>query len=72
MMWSAVLNAKRGVSDIVLLTFLGGGAFGNDDEWILAAMRRGFEQVSAFDLDARIVCYSAPSQAVLSLAKDFA
>ena len=40
-MWSAVLNAKRGASNMVLLTFLGGGAFGNDDEWILGAMRRG-------------------------------
>jgi hypothetical protein len=69
-MWNAVLNAKRGVSNIVLLTFLGGGAFGNEDEWILGAMRRGLEQVSAFNLEARIVCYRAPSQTVLSLAKD--
>ena len=35
-MWSAVLNAKRGASNRVLLTFLGGGAFGNEEEWILA------------------------------------
>jgi len=27
----------------VLLTLLGGGAFGNEDEWILSAMRRGLE-----------------------------
>ncbi len=70
-MWSAVLNAKRGASNVVLLTLLGGGAFGNDDGWILSAMRRGFELVSAFDLDARIVCFRAPSPAVLSVAKDF-
>jgi hypothetical protein len=71
-MWSAVLNAMRGTSNIVLLTFLGGGAFGNDNEWILSAMRRGFEEVSAFDLDARIVCYGTPSRTVLTLVKDFA
>ena len=70
-MWNAVLNAKRGVSNIVLSTFLGGGAFGNDDEWILGAMRRGLEQVSAFNLEARIVCYRAPSETVFGLAKDF-
>jgi hypothetical protein len=70
-MWSAVLNAKRGASNVVLLTFLGGGAFGNDDEWILGAMRRGLEQISAFDLEARIVCYRAASQTVLGLAKEF-
>jgi hypothetical protein len=71
-MWSAVLNATRGASNVVLLTFLGGGAFGNDDEWILSAMRRGFEQVSAFELDARIVCYRAPPRTVLTLVEDFA
>ena len=70
-MWNSILNAKRGVSNIVLLTFLGGGAFGNDDEWILGAMRRGLEQISAFDLEARIVCYRAASQTVLALAKEF-
>jgi hypothetical protein len=70
-MWSAVLNAMRGSSNVVLLTLLGGGAFGNDDEWILRAMRRGFEQVSAFDLDARIVCYRAPPRTVLTLVEDF-
>ena len=69
-MWSAVLNAKRGASNIVLLTFLGGGAFGNDGEWILGALRRALEKVAALDLDVRIVCYGAPSQTVLSLAKD--
>jgi len=30
-LWAAALNAQRGVSNIVLLTRLGGGAFGNDD-----------------------------------------
>jgi hypothetical protein len=29
--WAAMLNAQRGASNVVLLTSLGGGAFGNDD-----------------------------------------
>lgn len=70
-MWSAILNAKRRASKIVLLTLVGGGAFGNKDEWILSAMRRGLEKVSAFDLEARIVSYNAPSPAMLGVAKDF-
>jgi hypothetical protein len=37
---AAVLNARRGRSNIVLLTRLGGGAFGNDDDWITTAMER--------------------------------
>ena len=70
-MWSAVLNARRGASNVVLLTLLGGGAFGNDLVWILDAMRRGVELVSSSDLDVRIVSYGAPPPAVLGLAKDF-
>ena len=67
-MWAAVLNARRGASNVVLLTFLGGGAFGNDDERILVAMRRALTTVASFDLDVRIVSYGAPSPAVLKLA----
>jgi len=33
-LWAAVLNARRSSSKIVLLTSLGGGAFGNDESWI--------------------------------------
>jgi hypothetical protein len=42
-MSAAVLNAQRGVSNAVLLTQLGGGAFGNRDEWIYGAIRRALE-----------------------------
>ena len=42
-MWATVLNAQRGASNAVLLTSLGGGAFGNDETWIDAAMRRALQ-----------------------------
>ncbi len=59
---AAVLNAKRGASKVVLLTQLGGGAFGNHDDWIHAAMRRSLEMMWEFDLDVRLVTYGAPSR----------
>src|SRR5262249_249499 len=31
-LWAAVGNARRGGTNVVLLTSLGGGAFGNDDD----------------------------------------
>ena len=68
-MLEAVLNAQRGASNIVLLTMLGGGAFGNDDEWIHAAIRRAVRKVQAFDLDVRLVSYRAPSAAVQALVR---
>jgi hypothetical protein len=70
-MWAAVLNARRGASNIVLLTMLGGGAFGNDSDWILAAMHRSFDVVSSLDIDARIVSYGAPSREIIDLAGKF-
>jgi hypothetical protein len=51
--WAAVLNTRRGASNIVLLTLLGGSAFGNREDWILAAMRRALEMTSGFDIDVR-------------------
>ena len=70
-MWAAVANAKHGASNITLLTLLGGGAFGNEEEWIVGAMRRALEVVSSFDIDARFVSYGAPSPFVLKFARDF-
>jgi hypothetical protein len=70
-MWAAVLNASRDGSNVVLLTLLAGGAFGNDQRWILGAMRRALAAVSSFGIDARIVSFGAPSAALLSVAEEF-
>jgi len=69
--WAAVLNAKRGASRIVLLTRLGGGAFGNDNDWIHAAMRRALNAARGFDLDVKLVSYGSPSRAQLNMVEDF-
>jgi hypothetical protein len=58
-------------SNTVLLTSLGGGAFGNAEKWIYAAMRRALEMVSKADLHVKLVSYGAPSRPLLQMAKDF-
>ena len=68
-LWAGVVNAQRGASNIVLLTRLGGGAFGNDDEWIDSAMRRAFSIVADFGLNVKIVILGEPSMATLSMAR---
>jgi hypothetical protein len=68
-MLAAVLNAQRGASNVVLLTLLGGGAFGNEEQWIINAMRRSLGVVSSFGIDARIVSYGTPSQAVMGFVE---
>lgn len=70
-MWAAVLNAKRGASNVLFLTFLGGGAFGNADTWIYSAIRRALRIVANFDLDVRLVSYATPSSTILQMAEEF-
>ena len=69
---AAIANARRSGSNIVLLTRLDGGAFGNDDEWIDAAIRRALRMVVESDLDVRLVSYGQPSREMLQLVDEFA
>ncbi len=70
-MWAALESHHRGQSNIVLLTSLGGGAFGNSEDWIVSAMRRAFQLAAGFNLDVRIVSYGTPSRALVQLCEDF-
>jgi hypothetical protein len=70
-LWAAVLNAQRGASNVVLLTLLGGGAFGNSSTWIHAAMRRALQLMMTFNLDVRLVSYGVPSSELLAIAEEF-
>ena len=67
---SAMLNVQRHGSPLVYLTRVGGGAFGNDAKWIVAAMRRALSSVQKAGLDVRIVSYSTPAQDILELAEE--
>ena len=56
---AAAEQQQRGGSATVLLTRLGGGAFGNPDHWIDDAMLRGLAAVVDAGLDVRLVSYGA-------------
>lgn len=64
---AAMLNAARGKSNIVFLTMLGGGAFGNQPLWILNAMRRALDLAASTELDVRLVSYSTPWRRMIEL-----
>jgi len=66
---AAILNARRGASKTVLLTRLGGGAFGNGEAWIDAAMTRALTLVRGQALDVVLVSHGAPSPAMLALER---
>jgi len=52
---AACARRRAGGSGIVLLTRLGGGAFGNDDAWIDDAIVRALRLVESQGLDVRLV-----------------
>jgi hypothetical protein len=58
----ASINAAEGGSRIVLLTRLGGGAFGNETAWIHDALARALRRFADYDLDVRIVSYGSPDR----------
>ncbi len=70
-MWATVLNAQRGASNVVFLTLLGGGAFGNHGSWIQAAIRRALSMMKPFDLDVRLVSYGALSREIVEIVEEF-
>jgi len=61
---AAVLNAARGGSRRVLLTRLGGGAFGNDERWITSSILRALSLFRGHDLEVLMVSYGAPSREI--------
>ena len=68
---AAVARAQAGASDRVLLTLLGGGAFGNDDAWIHHALRRALRMSADHALDVKLVSYAEPDAALRATAAAF-
>lgn len=54
---AAVVNQSRGASDKLYLTRLGGGAFGNSQEWIDHAITRARSLFPDFSLRVMLVEY---------------
>lgn len=66
---AACVNMQRGASNVLLLTRLGGGAFGNDDGWIDAAMERALWQRVDTGLDVRLVSHRQAPASMLAFER---
>ena len=66
-MLAAVINAANGGSRKVFLTRIGGGAFGNDDAWINAAILRALHRVADQGIEVLMVSYGPPTAAMRAL-----
>jgi hypothetical protein len=59
---AGALNAARGASDVVLLTRVGGGAFGNEGTWIDESIAWALQRVQHLRLDVRVITLGVASQ----------
>jgi len=68
---AGILNSARTGSNRVYLTLLGGGAFGNRDDWIFAAIRRAVSLFADSELDVSVVSYGGSQLGVQKLVDGF-
>jgi hypothetical protein len=71
MICAAIINASRTGNNRLFLTLLGGGAFGNDLDWITAGIRRSLSLYHDCGLDVAIVSYGRSQPCVQQLATEF-
>ena len=64
---TALLNSRRNRNNTLFLTLLGGGAFGNETDWIIRAIKRAVELYKDYALDVAIVSYGSSKQCVQQL-----
>ncbi len=63
----AILNANKSGNNKVFLTLVGGGVFGNRQEWILKAVERALSLYPKWGLDIRMVSYGTSNPRVQQL-----
>lgn len=68
---AAVLNAAERGDRRLYLTLLGGGAFGNDTAWIIAALDRALALYRDAGLDVAVVSYGGPNTALAGLLAEY-
>lgn len=68
---AAILNARSTGNKNLYLTLLGGGAFGNESDWIIAAIERSLNLHQQADLNVSIVSYGSSKHSVRQLIGRF-
>jgi hypothetical protein len=63
---AAILNSNNRL----FLTFIGGGVFGNEHDWIVDAIQRSLKEYAHVDLDVVIVSFGSPKRGIQCLLTD--
>ncbi|MDZ8241474.1 hypothetical protein [Nostoc sp. ChiQUE01b] len=68
---TAILNWRNNGNNRLFLTLLGGGAFGNQTDWILAAIQRALNIYKNVKLDVAIVSYGSSKPYIQKLVNQY-
>jgi hypothetical protein len=68
---TAILNSIKNGNNRLFLTLLGGGAFGNEIDWIIGGIQRALNLYKHVDLDVAIVSYGVSNQYVQKLVNQY-
>jgi len=68
--YAALINLEQNHSNIVYLTLVGGGAFGNEEHWILESLQSTIRKFKHTPLDVRVVSYGQSNRRLLESIKE--
>lgn len=69
--YTALINMNNNNSNIVYLTLVGGGAFGNEEYWIFESLKKAIDKFKNVPLDVRIVSYGQSNSRLLRFLNEF-
>jgi len=69
-LYAAVINMEKNGSNIIYLTLVGGGAFGNEGYWIFESLQKAIRKFRNVPLDIRIVSYGSSNSALLNCIEE--
>ncbi|MFT5984495.1 MAG: hypothetical protein ACI9RM_002961 [Ulvibacter sp.] len=69
-LYTALINLDKTNSNLVYLTLVGGGAFGNREYWILESLQVAINKFRNIPLDVRIVSYGESNVELVKMIND--
>ncbi|MBV11370.1 hypothetical protein [Rubinisphaera sp.] len=70
-MCAAILNQERTGSNQLFLTLLGGGAFGNNSEWISTSITRSLDLYAGFGIDISLVSFGTSDESIRQIVREY-
>ena len=70
-LFASLINFSENGSNLVYLTLVGGGAFGNEESWIIESLMKAIRKFKNVDLDVRVVSYGHSNASLQRAIHDF-